>query len=162
MIEKSQRTYAWPVICLCSFLGGALVFALTVGASSGDRAAELEQVYQTAYDFGYAEALQNSASLAVEEQAIGILSNATYFGSLEVAVKDISRQSNAIDLTYGEVGRARFRVPALGVGAATAHRFGNTLYVIKHVSVFANLRKATLEVTKITIPDSNGSVPISY
>lgn len=155
MFEKPQNTRLWLLSCLCSFVAGGLLVALLsslFSLSPDDRSSELARANQLAHDQGYAEALEHSPQVAVEQNAIGILSNATFFDSIEVEVKGISRQSNAVELTYGEVGRDRFRIPSLRVGEAMAHRFGNTWYVIKHVSVFANLRKATLEVTKVSIP----------
>jgi len=66
-------------------------------------------------------------------------------------LKSISAQTNAIEFIYGEIGRERFRVPALNVGDAVARELGNTLYIIKNLSVAANLQRATLEVIRIRL-----------
>lgn len=150
MSTVQKRYPAWLPPAALAFIGGLLVYGLVLGTSE----AELDALRAAGIEEGYARALAESPSLAIEQKVIHIISSAVFMDNMEVDVKAIARTSNAIDFTYGEKGGKRSHEPALRVGDAIAERLGNNLYVIKNVSVSANLQRATIEVTRIGLPHS--------
>ena len=66
-------------------------------------------------------------------------------------LKAVAQLTNAIEFNYGEKGAEREHVTALNPGDAIARRIGDHLYVIKNVSVSANLERATVQVTRIAV-----------
>jgi len=152
-MQGNFRKYPqWLPAATLGFITGALAFGLASGVLTGTVQDDIARSEQLGFDAGYAAALEQSPAVEVQETAINIISSAIFMGNLEVEIKAISRQNNAIEFTYGEKGGERFRVPGLHVGDAIAHRMGNNLYTIKNVSVSANLQRATVEVTRIKFP----------
>lgn len=149
MSDPQSRYPAWLLPAVLAFIGGMLVYGVVLDT----RETELEASRAAGFEEGYARALAESPTLDVEEKVIHIISSAVFMDNMEVDVKAIARTSNAIDFTYGEKGGKRSHEPALRVGDAIAERLGNNLYVIKNVSVSANLQRATIEVTRIGLPD---------
>ncbi len=131
-----------------AFLVGLVVSALVFTWQDESRAANN---YRSGFDDGFIAARNASAGVHREQSTISLLAADTLTESLEVELKSISAQTNAIEFIYGEIGRERFRVPALNVGDAVARELGNTLYIIKNLSVAANLQRATLEVIRIRL-----------
>lgn len=152
MVDSNRNFPEWLPAAAAGFVAGLVMFGLTSGVFTGEVRDDIDQSRQLGFDDGYATAQQESPAVTVEETSINIISSAIFMGSLEVEIKAISRLNNAIDFTYGEKGGERFRVPALHVGDAIAHRMGTNLYTIKNVSVSANLQRATVEVTRIKFP----------
>lgn len=152
MSDNHRNFPEWLPAAAAGFVAGAVLFGLTSGVFTGSVQDDIDQSRRIGFDAGYATAQLQSPAVTVEETSINIISSAIFMGSLEVEIKAISRLNNAIDFTYGEKGGERFRIPALHVGDAIAHRMGNNLYTIKNVSVSANLQRATVEVTRIQFP----------
>lgn len=125
-----------------------LIAALILGASPD----AIELGRQEGYDAGYAAARAEGPAVDTQENAIHIISSAVFMENMEVELKAVARLTNAIEFTYGEKGGERERVSALHPGDAIARRFGNNLYVIKNVSVSADLQRATIAVTRIRLP----------
>lgn len=137
------------------FVAGIGFLGLLTGLFTGGIQESMEASRQSGYDSGYAAAKAESPVVETERAEIRIISNAVFMGTMEVELKAITRLSNAIDFTYGEKGRERQRMAALNPGSAIAQQIGDTLYVIKNVSVAANLQRATVEVTRIRLPSQH-------
>ena len=146
----------WLPLGLLLFLGGMLTFGLVSGQLTGQQQEEqmeaVSAAFQRGREQGYSQGVLDSPQLEVEQADINIVSAQTYFSTLQIELKSISRNTNAIDFVYGEPGRARHREPALDVGGTIALRTENRWYLIHHKSVSANLQRATVEVTRITLP----------
>ncbi|MFM1896317.1 MAG: hypothetical protein RLZZ385_1391 [Pseudomonadota bacterium] len=146
----------WLPLGLLAFLGGMVTFGLVSGEMTGRAEAEInarmEQSFQSGFEQGYARGVAESPSISSEQATLNIISGQTFLNRLEIELKAIARATNAIDFTYGEVGLERHRESSLAVGEALAYQAGNLLYVIQNESVSANLQRATISVTRITIP----------
>ena len=142
----------WLPLSVIAFICGMLTFGVISGHLTGAVEAELEQSKESGYTQGYAQGVADSPTVQSQTETINIISGGTFVDSLEIELKAISRASNGIDFTYGEVGRNRQRVSSLNVGDAIAYRAGHNLYVIKNVSVSANLQRSTIEVIRVVIP----------
>ena len=134
------------------FIAGVIVVGIASGVFTGAAGQRTEQARSTGYEAGYAAALAERPALLVEDHAIRVFSNAIFMENLEVELKAVAQLTNAIDFNYGEKGAEREQVSALNPGDAIARRIGDYLYVIKNVSVSANLERATVQVTRITLP----------
>lgn len=143
----------WLPAAALAFFGGMLTYGLASGLVTGSLQSDMAAIQAQGFERGYAQALAESPSLQSEEAVINIISSAVFMGNMEVEVKAIARNTNAIDFTYGLKGGKRSHVTALSVGNAIADQFGNYLYVIRNVSVSANLQRATVEVTRISLPE---------
>ena len=146
----------WLPLGLLAFLGGLLTFGLVSGHLTGQLEARtnqrLQESFQQGFEQGYARAVDELPSLESEQATLNIISGQTFLNRLEIELKAITRATNAIDFTYGEVGLERHRQPALAVGEAIAYEVGQMLYVVQNLSVSANLQRATIKVTRITVP----------
>lgn len=152
MRKQLAITATWLPMAGCGFIAGVIVFGLVSGQFTGSRKSEIEQSRQQGYAAGYSAAQAESPTVDIEEHAIHIISNAVFMENMEVELKAIARLTNAIEFTYGEKGGHREHVSALDPGDAIAQRIGNNLYVIKNLSVSANLQRATIQVTRIALP----------
>ena len=152
MSPQTNRTPGWLPISAIAFCGGMLVYAVLSGVLTGSRQEALAASEAAGFEAGYAQARAEGPRLDSEERIIHIIASAVFMGNMEVELKAIARNSNAIDFTYGEKGGKRNHVPALRVGDSIAERLGNNLYVIRNVSVSANLQRATVEVTRVSAP----------
>ncbi len=138
-----------PAMAVIGIITGVLGFGLLSGTFTGSASDQIELAKQQGYTAGYTSAQAEAPAMEVQESVIHIISSAVFMENMEVELKGIARSTNAIEFTYGEKGGERERVAALHPGDAIARRFGNNLYVIKSVSVAANLQYATIEVTRI-------------
>lgn len=152
MRKLLANTATWLPMAGCGFIAGVVAFGLVSGKFTGSRSEQIEQSRQRGYESGYSAARAESPAVEIEEHGIHIISNAVFMGNMEVELKDIARLTNAIEFTYGEKGGHREHVSALDPGDAIAQRIGNNLYVIKNLSVSANLQRATIQVTRIALP----------
>lgn len=134
------------------FIAGVIVFGIASGQFTGATGKRTEQARNAGYEAGYAAAIADRPALLVEENAIRVFANAVFMENFEVELKAVAQLTNAIEFNYGEKGAEREHVSALDPGDAIARRIGNYLYVIKNVSVSANLERATVQVTRIAVP----------
>lgn len=133
------------------FITGVVAFGFFSGQFTGSTRKQTEQARNAGYEAGYAAAIAERPALLVEEHAIRVFSNAIFMENLEVELKAVAQLTNAIEFNYGEKGAEREHVTALDPGDAIARRIGDYLYVIKNVSVSANLERATVQVTRIAV-----------
>ena len=156
MPPSPRSLHSWLPLGLLVFLAGMLTFSAASGLLTGrlerEQAAARESAFTAGQEAGYAQGRQEGAAVAVQQADINLFAAQTFFEVLQVELKAISRNTNAIDFVYGEHSRARHREPALDVGNAIAFRADNRWYIIKHQAVSANLQRATVEVTRLTLP----------
>ena len=146
----------WMPLSLLAFLAGMLTFSAASGLLTGrlerEQAEAREMAFAAGQEAGYTQGRLDGAAVAVEQADINLFAAQTFFDVLQVELKAISRNTNAIDFVYGEHSRARHREPALDVGNAIAFRADNRWYIIRHQAVAANLQRASIEVTRLTLP----------
>lgn len=152
-MQKIAKVSSTRIATLASgFIAGVIVLGFGSGLFTGAVQQGIERSRALGYEAGYAAASAESPAVTIEENDIHIISNAVFMESMEVELKAVAQLTNAIEFTYGEKGGERERVSALHPGDAIARRIGNKLYVIKNVAVSANLQRATVQVTQITLP----------